>query len=41
VLADIYAAHPDPPGVGPRAFDIRDRKAVRRAISTKLRRSRA
>ena len=40
ILAEIYAAHPDPPLVPPRAFDLRDRKAAREAIVRKLHRGR-
>ena len=38
ILAEIYAAHPDPPRAPHRAFDLRDRRAARRAILRKLRR---
>ena len=41
ILAEIYAAHPDPPGAPRRAFDLRERKAARREILRKLRRRRA
>ena len=41
ILAEIYAAHPDPPGTPRRTFDLRDRKAARQAIVRKLRRRRA
>ncbi|HMH50016.1 MAG TPA: hypothetical protein VK548_07265 [Candidatus Acidoferrum sp.] len=40
ILADIYAAHPDPPRMPRRAFDLRDRKAAREAILGKLHRRR-
>ena len=40
ILAEIYAAHPDPPGTLWRTFDLRDRKAARQAILRKLRRRR-
>ena len=40
ILAEIYAAHPDPPLAPPRAFDLRDRKAAREAIVRKLHRGR-
>lgn len=40
VMAAIYAAHPDPPGLPRRRYDMRDRRAARRAIVTKLRRVR-
>ena len=36
ILADIYAAHPDPPRVPRREFDLRDRTAAREAILRKL-----
>ncbi len=41
ILAEIYAAHPDPPRAARRTFDLRDRKAAREAILGKLRRRRA
>jgi hypothetical protein len=41
ILAEICAAHPDPPGTPRRTFDPRDRKAARQAILRKLRRRRA
>jgi len=41
ILAEIYAAHPDPSRAARRAFDLRDRRAARRAILRKLRRRRA
>ncbi len=37
ILAEIYAAHPDAPDAPRRGFDLRDRKAARRAILRKLR----
>ena len=40
ILSDIYAAHPDPPRVSRRGFDLRDRKAAREAILKKLHRRR-
>jgi len=40
VMASIYAAHPDPPGVPRRRFDLRDRTAVRRAVTARVRRRR-
>ena len=40
-LAEIYAAHPDPPDAPRRKIDLRDRKAARRAIVGKLRKRRA
>lgn len=40
VMAAIYAAHPDPPGLPRRRYDMRDRRAARRAIVRKLRRVR-
>lgn len=36
VMARIYAEHPDPPGVPRRRRDLRDRRAVRRAIAKRL-----
>jgi post-segregation antitoxin (ccd killing protein) len=36
VMARIYAEHPDPPGVPRRRLDLRDRRAVRRAIAARL-----
>ena len=41
LMAAIYTAHPDPPGLRPRRYDVRDRRAARRAIVGKLRRRRA
>ena len=41
VLARIYADHPDTPDVHARAYDLRDRQAVRRAIEGRLRKPRA
>ncbi len=40
VMAAIYAALPDPPGLPRRRYDMRDRRAARRAIVRKLRRVR-
>lgn len=40
VMAAIYAAHPDPPGLPRRRYTLRDRRAARRAIVRKLRRVR-
>ncbi len=40
LLSAIYAAHPDPPRVPRRAFDLRDRQAARAAIVDKLQRRR-
>ena len=40
ILSEIYAAHPDPPRVSRRVFDLRDRKAAREAILRKLNRRR-
>ncbi|MDP3768178.1 MAG: hypothetical protein Q8S13_09195 [Dehalococcoidia bacterium] len=37
VMARIYAEHPDPPGLPRRRLDLRDRRAVRRAIAKRLR----
>jgi post-segregation antitoxin (ccd killing protein) len=36
IMARIYAEHPDPRGVPRRRVDLRDRKAVRRAITERL-----
>ena len=33
IMAEIYAAYPDPPGLPPRRLDLRDRRAVRRAVA--------
>jgi len=41
IMAEIYAAHPDPPGLPARRVDLRDRKAVRRAVLARMRRRRA
>jgi hypothetical protein len=41
LLARIYADLPDTPGVGPRGFDLRDRRAVRAAVERRARRRRA
>ena len=38
VMAEIYRAHPDPPGPRRAGRDLRDRRAVRRAIRRRLRR---
>lgn len=40
VLARIYADHPDTEDVQPRGFDLRDRRAMRAAMATRLRRKR-
>ena len=40
VMAEIYADHPDPPGLRPRQYDVTDRAAARRAIVKRLRRRR-
>lgn len=40
MLAEIYAAYPDPPPAPRRAYDLRDRTAAREAILRKLRRRR-
>jgi hypothetical protein len=37
VMARIYAEHPDPPRLPRRRLDLRDRRAVRRTISARLR----
>lgn len=41
ILAEIYAAYPDPPGTPRRAVDLRDRRAARQVILRRLRRRRA
>ena len=41
IMAEIYAAYPDPPGLPARRVDLRDRKAVRRAVLAWMRRRRA
>jgi post-segregation antitoxin (ccd killing protein) len=41
VMAQIYAEHPDPPGLPRRRLNLRDRKAVRRVIRERLRRRRS
>jgi len=38
ILAEIYAAYPDPPGSPARDYDVHDRRATRDAIRRKLRR---
>jgi hypothetical protein len=38
ILATIYAALPDPPGLARREYDLDDRRAARHAIRTRLRR---
>ena len=40
VMAEIYAACPDPPRLPRRSYDLRDRRAARRAIVSRLRRRR-
>jgi post-segregation antitoxin (ccd killing protein) len=40
VMARIYAEHPDPPGSPRRRLDLRDRRAVRRAVAKRLGRRR-
>lgn len=37
VIQRIFEQYPDPPGLPPRAYDVHDRKAARRAILRKLR----
>ena len=37
VMAEIYLAHPDPPGLPPRTYDVTDRADARRAIAKRLR----
>ena len=41
IMAEIYAAYPDPPGLPARQVDLRDRRAVRRAVLARMRRKRA
>jgi hypothetical protein len=41
IMAEIYAAYPDPPGTARRRFDLRDRVAARRAILRRLARRRS
>jgi hypothetical protein len=36
VMARIYDDHPDTADVRPRGFDLRDRRAVRRAVAARL-----
>jgi hypothetical protein len=38
IMARIYAEHPDPPGTPKPRVDLRDRRAVRKAIVRRLRR---
>lgn len=40
VMATIYAAHPDPPGLPARRYAVEDRRAARQAIVAKLRKDR-
>lgn len=40
IMAEIYAAYPDPPGLPPRRLDLRDRRAVRRAVVAGMSRNR-
>ena len=40
IMAEIYAELPDPAGLPPARYDLRDRRSVRRAIARRLRRSR-
>lgn len=40
VMAEIYREHPDAPGQPPAVRDLRDRRAVRRAIRARLARRR-
>jgi hypothetical protein len=37
VMAEIYAASPDPPGLSKRSYDVHDSEQARRAIRKKLR----
>ena len=39
VMAEIYAACPDPPDLPARTIDLRDRKAARAAVLATMRRS--
>jgi post-segregation antitoxin (ccd killing protein) len=41
VLARIYEDYPDTPDVRARAYDLRDRRAVRQPIAARLRKTRA
>jgi hypothetical protein len=41
VVARIYADLPDTPDVAPRAYDLRDRRAVRAAFEKRVRRKHA
>jgi hypothetical protein len=41
VMARIYADHPDTATVQPRGYNLRDRRAVRRAIAERLRKRRS
>lgn len=38
IMAEIYAQCPDPPGLGRRRVDLRDRRSVRRAILARAKR---
>lgn len=40
VMAEIYAACPDPPGLAPRDYDVAGRRAARRAVQRRLRKKR-
>jgi hypothetical protein len=40
VMAEIYAEHPDPPGLSRPRVDLRDRRSVRRAILKAMKRPR-
>jgi hypothetical protein len=40
IMAEIYRDHPDPPGRPRTTRDLRDRRAVRRVIRTRLARRR-
>jgi post-segregation antitoxin (ccd killing protein) len=37
IMAEIYAALPDPPGLPPRRYDLRDPSSVRRQILARRR----
>jgi len=40
IMAAIYAQIPDPPGLAPPRYDLRDRRSVRRTITARLRQRR-
>jgi hypothetical protein len=39
IVQVMFERHPDPPGLGPRRYDVHDRRAARRAIQRRLRRA--